>query len=76
MYKLASDRVETAGPVVFKYEYPPRDTIPSNGSTSWPASTARALVTVKRALGSKFISSGSVGEVVFDFPVVVKLVEV
>lgn len=76
MYKLASDSVETAGPVVIKYSYPPNKTIPSRGATSSPAFTARALVTVNRALGSRFIFNGRVGEVVFDFPAELKLVDV
>ncbi len=61
--------------MVFEYSYPPNATIPSRGATSNPASTASARVTVNKATGSKFKFNGSAGEVVFDFPAELKLVE-
>lgn len=66
--------LETGGPVTFKYWYPPSWTIPSSCSVFKPASTAKARVTVKMELGSRFILSSSMGDCVVEFALDMKLV--
>lgn len=55
-----------ASPVMDRYLIPPSSTMPSNGATFKPASTARARVTVKREAGSKFKFKSRVGDCVVD----------